>query len=176
MGINPYCNLGTELPWCQFEKLDWLPSLCISGLFFFGAYSLTHPPRRQVIALTTCFASWFDLGRRHIFTKCRCLSGIISNRKYRFNSRIVSFKFGLPIYFSSWYFWPVTPRWCPEDGSRSSGTALCEHLHSWWAVIMFLIISVGHHSLPTWDPHHLQIKTFSILKTLGDETLLTEVH
>lgn len=51
-----------------------------------------------------------------------------------------------------------------------------------------LIISAGHHSLPTWTHHPLphplhhhhrrrhllQIKTFSILKTFGDETLVSE--
>lgn len=75
MAINPFCNLGTKLTWCQFKRLTG-SSICASQ--FYRAYSLTHQPRRQVIALMTCYAfcafsaTWFVLGRQHIFNKCRC--------------------------------------------------------------------------------------------------------
>lgn len=60
MPINPHCNLGTALTWCQFKRLTG-SSICAS--LFYRAYSVTHQPRRQVIALTTCCALctlWFD--------------------------------------------------------------------------------------------------------------------
>lgn len=86
MAINPYCNLGTQLTWCQFKRLNG-SSICASQ--FYWARTLTHQPRRQVIALTTCCAScsasatWFVLGRQHIFNRCGCLSRIISFGKIR---------------------------------------------------------------------------------------------